>query len=122
MHEACNHGQVEVAKVLIDAGANIDDRGGPECDGITPLHDAAACGHLEVMEMLLDNGASPLARTNQVRVAKMNKLVYNPPMEKCSSTEIFWALKKELRKSTYDMWHPEKDCFEFFTLHNRKEG
>lgn len=67
LHEACNHGQIEAAKILIDAGANIDDRGGPNCDGITPLHDAASCGHLEVIDMLLDNGASPLVRNNQVQ-------------------------------------------------------
>ena len=66
MHEACNHGQIEAAKILIDAGANIDDRGGPNCDGIPPLLDAASCGHLEVIVMLLDNGASPFARNNKV--------------------------------------------------------
>ena len=67
LHEACNHGQIEAVRVLIELGANIDDRGGPSCDGITPLLDAASNGHLELITLLLDKGASPLAKTNQVR-------------------------------------------------------
>lgn len=51
-------------KLLLDAGASINDRGGPECLGVTPLHDAAAAGNLEVVELLLDRGAAALANTD----------------------------------------------------------
>ncbi|KAK9510961.1 hypothetical protein O3M35_005628 [Rhynocoris fuscipes] len=64
LHEACNHGHVKVAKVLIAKGAAVNDRGGPHCDGVTPLLDAASNGSLECIELLLSHGASPLMRTN----------------------------------------------------------
>lgn len=64
LHEASNYGHVDVVNVLLDHGADINNRGGPCCEGITPLHDAAACGHLEVIDCLLDRGANPLVRTN----------------------------------------------------------
>jgi NF-kappa-B inhibitor-like protein 2 len=51
---------------LLDKGAAINDRGGSQCSGVTPLHDAASCGHLDVMELLMDHGASVLSRTNEV--------------------------------------------------------
>ncbi|XP_050428178.1 tonsoku-like protein [Adelges cooleyi] len=65
LHEASNYGYVDVVNVLLDHGADINNRGGPCCEGITPLHDAAACGNLEVIDCLLDRGANPLVRTNQ---------------------------------------------------------
>lgn len=64
LHEASNYGHVDIVNVLLDHGADINNRGGPCCEGITPLHDAAACGHLDVVDCLLDRGANPLVRTN----------------------------------------------------------
>lgn len=64
LHEASNYGHVDIVNVLLDHGADINNRGGPCCEGITPLHDAAACGHLDVIDCLLDRGANPLVRTN----------------------------------------------------------
>lgn len=64
LHEASNYGYVDIVNVLLDHGADINNRGGPCCEGITPLHDAAACGNLEVIDCLLDRGANPLVRTN----------------------------------------------------------
>ncbi|XP_053916351.1 tonsoku-like protein [Cuculus canorus] len=64
LHEACNHGHLEVVVALLEAGAALDDAGGPGCDGVTPLHDALACGHFEVAEFLVRRGASLSARTS----------------------------------------------------------
>ncbi|XP_041987217.1 tonsoku-like protein [Aricia agestis] len=64
LHEACIHGHTDVARILIDNGANINDRGGVNCDGITPLYDAASNGHLDVVQMLLQNGAIPTLKTD----------------------------------------------------------
>lgn len=64
LHEACNHGSVEIVELLIEHGASVNDRGGKHCEGVTPLHDAASCGHLDVMEALLRNGANPLSQTD----------------------------------------------------------
>ena len=45
LHEACNHGWLEVAKQLLKSGANVNVHGG---DNDTPLHDAAINGHPKV--------------------------------------------------------------------------
>jgi ankyrin repeat protein len=47
---------VDVARVLIEAGADVNKR----CEhGRTALHMAAAWGHADVAELLLENGADP---------------------------------------------------------------
>jgi ankyrin repeat protein len=47
---------VDVARVLIEAGADVNRR----CEhGRTALHMAAAWGHADVAKMLLENGADP---------------------------------------------------------------
>nr|DBA23868.1 TPA: hypothetical protein GDO54_011585 [Pyxicephalus adspersus] len=58
LHEACNHGHLEIVQMLLDRGANINDPGGPLCDGITPLHDALTCGNFHVAKLLINRGAS----------------------------------------------------------------
>ena len=46
LHEACNHGWVDVARQLLNAGANVNVRG---LENDTPLHDAAINGHTKVL-------------------------------------------------------------------------
>lgn len=46
MHEACNQGNIEVAKQLLKAGANVNVQG---FEDDTPLHDAASNGHAKVL-------------------------------------------------------------------------
>ncbi|XP_032680822.1 tonsoku-like protein [Odontomachus brunneus] len=64
LHEAANHGHVEVAEALLKHGANVDDPGGASCKGITPLHDAASCGHFSVMQLLMQHGANLTLKTH----------------------------------------------------------
>ncbi|XP_047026936.1 tonsoku-like protein [Helicoverpa zea] len=64
LHEACIHGHVEIVNILINSGANVNDRGGSNCDGITPLYDAASNGHLDVVQLLLEKGAIPSLKTD----------------------------------------------------------
>ena len=52
-------GDVDVARALLDAGA---DAQAPGSDGRTPLHAAAFAGRLPVVELLLDAGADPQRR------------------------------------------------------------
>lgn len=40
LHEAANHGFAEIVELLLESGAWINDKGGTNCDGFTPLHDA----------------------------------------------------------------------------------
>ncbi|KAM6148285.1 tonsoku-like protein [Rhynchocyon petersi] len=65
LHEACNHGHLEIVRFLLDHGAEVDDPGGPGCEGITPLHDALTCGHFEVAELLVKRGASVTVQTTR---------------------------------------------------------
>ncbi|XP_047993133.1 tonsoku-like protein [Leguminivora glycinivorella] len=59
LHEAAINGHYEIAQILIDHGAVINDRGLMNFSGQTPLHDAACNGYMEVMLLLLDKGAIP---------------------------------------------------------------
>lgn len=45
LHEACNVGYYDVAKILIAAGADVNTQG---LDDDTPLHDSASSGHRDV--------------------------------------------------------------------------
>lgn len=50
LHEACNLGYYDVAKVLIAAGAEVNTQG---LDDDTPLHDASSSGHKNVRAALV---------------------------------------------------------------------
>ena len=50
LHLACLYGHEMCAKLLIEAGSNVNME---DSDGITPLHNAAAGGFLPIVEMLL---------------------------------------------------------------------
>ncbi|CAK9032334.1 unnamed protein product [Durusdinium trenchii] len=58
LHYAAWQGQVEVAKVLVDGQANLEQR---MLGGDTPLHQAAWHGHLPMLNFLLSRGASVFA-------------------------------------------------------------
>jgi len=58
-HEACNHGYVELAVMLLDRGAMINV---PGADNDTPLHDSVSNGRLECVRLLVTRGASLTVR------------------------------------------------------------
>ena len=51
---ACVHGHLEVARLLIEKGADKDKA---EMDGMTPLFAACDEGHLEIVRLLIEKGA-----------------------------------------------------------------
>jgi ankyrin repeat protein len=53
--------QLEAARVLVEAGANVNS---PNNDNSTPLHTAAFFCHAEIVELLLESGADRSARNN----------------------------------------------------------
>jgi ankyrin repeat protein len=54
LHLAAEHGHLDIARLLIERGAEVDALDGTED---TPLSWAAACGQLEVAKLLITNGA-----------------------------------------------------------------
>jgi ankyrin repeat protein len=62
IHHAADGKSVEVAKLLLDNGADVNDR---ESDaGLTALHYAVSRRNLPMVELLLHYGASPVAVDN----------------------------------------------------------
>jgi len=67
LHEACNHGHLEIVRFLLERGADVNHGGGKDVGGLTPLHDAASAGNFEVVHVLLDHNASVTKLTDNVR-------------------------------------------------------
>lgn len=57
LHFAAWKGHVEVAQVLLDAGADVNARNNNRHYGNTPLHAAAHANNRAVAELLIDRGA-----------------------------------------------------------------
>lgn len=57
LHMACYYGSIECAKLLIAAGANVNERRNM-IDHMTPLYEAFWNDSLELAELLIANGAS----------------------------------------------------------------
>lgn len=55
LHWAAHHGQLEIAQLLLEHGANADQES--EGDKWTPLHWAAQISHTNLVRLLLDHGA-----------------------------------------------------------------
>jgi uncharacterized protein len=64
LHSAVSRLQSDVARILLEAGANPDVR---QSAGWTPLHAAAMNGDLASMELLLGAGADPTAANDEGR-------------------------------------------------------
>ncbi len=65
LHLAARQGEMESVKALIDAGADVNQRGAG--DPVTPVLIATMNGHFDLAKYLLDKGADPnLAQTNGV--------------------------------------------------------
>ena len=67
LHFACGEGHLEVAKILVASGADINDN-----NGGSPLMDAARNGHLDCLKFLISNNAIVNDKcTNDRRTALM---------------------------------------------------
>ena len=75
LHHASNHGQKEIVKMLLQAGAdaNIADRKNEE----TAIHLASSLGYRQIVELLLDFGAHPNAVTKCRKTALIIAIANN---------------------------------------------
>ena len=62
LHAAAANGNVEIARLLLDAGAPVDT---PQPNGFTALHAAAFHGNTALALLLLERGAGRTARTDE---------------------------------------------------------
>ena len=62
LHHAVQQGHEEVAKILINAGANVNKKMSPEQWEWTPLHVAVKYKFVEMVRLLVRNGADINAR------------------------------------------------------------
>lgn len=60
LHEACSRGRVDIARALLQYGANHSETAH---SGIRPLHEAVDNGYMEIVRLLLSFGADPLLAT-----------------------------------------------------------
>uniref|UniRef100_A0A1A9W3H5 ANK_REP_REGION domain-containing protein n=1 Tax=Glossina brevipalpis TaxID=37001 RepID=A0A1A9W3H5_9MUSC len=60
LHEACTNGWLDIARVLLQYGANHSEAAH---SGIRPLHEASDNDHEEIVRLLLAYGADPLLAT-----------------------------------------------------------
>ena len=67
LHKAAKEGQVEVVKVLIQAGAQLKVKNKKGC---TPLHKAAKEGQVEVVKVLIQAGAQLKVKNKQGHTPK----------------------------------------------------
>ena len=73
LHYAADEGHLEIVKLLISQGADIDAKGAFHLYyspmhlilGCTPLHLAANKGHLEIVKFLISHGAKYNAKNNE---------------------------------------------------------
>lgn len=60
LHEACSRGHLEIARILLQYGANHSETA---LSGIRPLHEAIENGHVEIVRLLISFGADPCLAT-----------------------------------------------------------
>ncbi|KAG8257515.1 ankyrin repeat [Homalodisca vitripennis] len=101
LHEACNHGWLGVAKLLLEAGADVNARG---LDDDTPLHDAAVNGHSKLVVLLVDNGADIHQKNKRGKTPQDVAGVDLTRFLKC------WAASGSFEVITIDCGHSPSQC------------
>jgi len=77
LHCAAWKGHAELVKVLLDAGADVNDHNNNDHWGATPLHAAAHGNQLQVAEILLSRGADLRAKNKHGRTPLGETSVHN---------------------------------------------
>jgi ankyrin repeat domain-containing protein 17 len=73
LHYAACGGYADVVRVLIKAGANVEEHNE---NGHTPLMEAASAGHVGVAKILLDSGAGINTHSNEFKESALTLACY----------------------------------------------
>lgn len=74
----CAGGHEEVVRVLLEAGANVEDHNE---NGHTPLMEAASAGHVPVAKILLEHGAGINTHSNEFKESALTLACYKGHLE-----------------------------------------
>ncbi|KAL7049132.1 hypothetical protein ACKWTF_003609 [Chironomus riparius] len=98
LHEACSRGHLEIARLLLQYGANHSEAA---LSGIRPLHEAIENGHIEMVRLLLSFGADPCLATysGQLPITMAD----DKEMEDFLSAYLIDTDHKEGRKTSWAM-------------------
>nr|XP_042905187.1 ankyrin repeat and KH domain-containing protein 1 isoform X1 [Parasteatoda tepidariorum] len=75
---ACAAGHEDIVRVLLDAGARVEDHNE---NGHTPLMEAASAGHVEVAKLLVERGASINTHSNEFKESALTLACYKGHLE-----------------------------------------
>ena len=95
LYWACLNGHLEVAKVLLEAGALINHS---NCMLATPLHAAASSGHLQVMELLVAEGAD----VNAANILGQSALIAAASCGHSKAVEYLLGKGADVKQKTVD--------------------
>lgn len=74
----CAGGHEEVVRVLLEAGANVEDHNE---NGHTPLMETASAGHVQVAKILLEHGAGINTHSNEFKESALTLACYKGHLE-----------------------------------------
>ncbi len=111
LHWAACHGHVDLARALLDRGA---DRECTDEEGQTPLMLAASAGHLDMVRLLLERGANPVAETRSewdaAGFARMNNhTVVQLVLEMAARTPRATADRKRAQSQKEKRWQQDRE-------------
>lgn len=115
LHEAALNGHLDIVKLLIDHGANVNIQSF-EYFKDTPLIDASANGHLEVVEYLLSKGADPTV-VNAKGLTAYEAIEEDSDLDE-QERELVRDIKDTLRKGTLAWVNTHRHNNDKLTGHN----
>lgn len=125
LHEACNHGNVECVKALLEYKPVITSRSNFLKDGpmskpidmniaavydITPLHDTVMCNKVEIAKLLLQYGGPKLLKAKTTEGKSPHDLAKTPEMRK---------LLEDFKNNHASSW--DKDTSELLEMNSQEE-
>lgn len=89
LHEACSRGLTDIARVLLQYGANHSETAH---SGIRPLHEAVDNGYVEIVRLLLSYGADPLLATYAgiLMIRRFSKHIRGNTHNKCTMFRLIF--------------------------------